>query len=215
MKYKVTLNGRTYEVEVEAGKAMLLDEYEAIAPAAPAAALTDLVTKGQITKEAAEMLAAWGTKNKIKAVEEVGNSRRPNGDRVTRYRLVSDNGGDDLLIDVVTQKGGKTFIESAKFSPTDKTKLTPARILTGYVVAGVLLGAVGLYEPFAQWAGAGATVPLTGFGNLLAKGVREAIAEDGFLGIFTGGLKATAGGITAAITAGLTASLIFKAKDKS
>ena len=93
----------------------------------PAAALADLVTKGQITQEAADMLAAWGTKNKIKAVEEVGNSRRPNGDRVTRYRLVSDNGGDDLLIDVVTQKGkdGKTFIESAKFSPSDKTKLNP------------------------------------------------------------------------------------------
>lgn len=97
----------------------------------------------------------------------------------------------------------------------DKTKLTPARILVGYVVAGVLLGAIGLYKPIAEFAGAGATVPLTGFGYSLAKGVREAITEDGPLGILTGGLKATAGGITAAITAGLLASLIFKPKDKS
>ena len=97
----------------------------------------------------------------------------------------------------------------------DKTKLTPARILVAYVVAGVFLGAVGIYPKLAEFAGAGATVPLTGFGNTLAKGVREAIQADGFLGIFTGGLKATAGGITAAITAGLLASLIFKAKDKS
>ena len=97
----------------------------------------------------------------------------------------------------------------------DKTQLTPARILTGYVVVGVLLSALGLYEPLAQWGGAGATVPLTGFGNTLAKGVKEAVQEDGFLGIFTGGLKASAGGITAAILSGLIASLIFKAKDKS
>lgn len=97
----------------------------------------------------------------------------------------------------------------------DKTMLTPARILVSYVVAGVVLGAVGLYRPFADFAGAGASVPLTGFGNLLAKGVREAVQEDGFLGIFTGGLKASAGGITAAIVSGLLASLIFKAKDKS
>lgn len=97
----------------------------------------------------------------------------------------------------------------------DKTKLTPARILVAYVVAGVILGAVGLYPKLADFAGAGATVPLTGFGNTLAKGVREAIDEDGFLGIFTGGLKATAGGITAAIVAGLAASLVFKARDKS
>ena len=97
----------------------------------------------------------------------------------------------------------------------DKTKLTPARILVGYVVAGVLLGAVGLYKPFAEYAGAGATVPLTGFGYSLAKGVKEAIQEQGFLGIFTGGLKACAGGITAAIFAGLLASLFFKAKDKN
>ena len=97
----------------------------------------------------------------------------------------------------------------------DKTKLTPARILVGYVVAGVLLGALGLYQPIVDFAGAGATVPLTGFGNTLAKGVKEAVQQDGFLGIFTGGLKATAGGITAAIFAGLLASILFKAKDKS
>lgn len=97
----------------------------------------------------------------------------------------------------------------------DKTKLTPARILVSYVVAGVILGAVGLYTPFAEFAGAGAAVPLTGFGNTLAKGVREAVDEQGFLGIFTGGLKATAGGITAAILAGLLAALLFRPKDKS
>ena len=83
------------------------------------------------------------------------------------------------------------------------------------MVAGVILGGVGLYGPFAEFAGAGASVPLTGFGNLLAKGVKEAVDEQGFLGIFTGGLKATAGGITAAIAAGLLASLLFRAKDKA
>ena len=97
----------------------------------------------------------------------------------------------------------------------DKTKLTPARILVSYVVAGVLLGALGLYQPIADFAGAGASVPLTGFGNTLAKGVREAVQKDGFLGIFTGGLGATAGGIAAAVTAGLLASLLFKPRDKS
>ena len=97
----------------------------------------------------------------------------------------------------------------------DKTKLTPARILVIYVVAGVILGAVGAYKPLAEFAGAGATVPLTGFGYTLSKGVREAVDQDGFLGIFTGGLKATAGGITAAVFAGLLASILFKAKDKS
>lgn len=97
----------------------------------------------------------------------------------------------------------------------DKTKLTPARILVSYVVAGVVLGAIGVYKPLIEFAGAGATVPLTGFGSNLAKGVKEAVEQDGFLGIFTGGLKACAGGITAAITAGLLASLIFKARDKS
>lgn len=97
----------------------------------------------------------------------------------------------------------------------DKTKLTPARILVSYVVIGVLLGAIGVYEPFADFAGAGATVPLTGFGYNLAKGVKEAVDQDGFLGIFTGGLKATAGGIATAIIAGLAAGILFKAKDKS
>ena len=97
----------------------------------------------------------------------------------------------------------------------DKTKLTPARILVCFVVVGVFLGAVGVYGPLVDFAGAGATVPLTGFGNTLAKGVREAVDKDGFIGIFTGGLTASAGGIAAAITAGLVASLIFKAKDKS
>ena len=96
----------------------------------------------------------------------------------------------------------------------DLTGLTPAKILVSYVVVGVLLGALGLYQPLVDFAGAGASVPLTGFGNTLAKGVREAIAEDGFRGVFTGGLKATAGGITAAIAAGLTVSVIFKPKDK-
>ena len=97
----------------------------------------------------------------------------------------------------------------------DKTKLTPARILVSYVVIGVLLGAVGVYQPLAEFAGAGASVPLTGFGNTLAQGVREAIDEKGFLGIFTGGLTATAGGIAGAIVAGLLASLLFRPKDKS
>jgi stage V sporulation protein AE len=97
----------------------------------------------------------------------------------------------------------------------DKTKLTPARILVSFVVIGVILGGIGLYEPLTEFAGAGASVPLTGFGNLLAKGVKEAVDEKGFLGIFTGGLKSAAGGITAAIFAGLLASLIFKPKDKS
>ena len=97
----------------------------------------------------------------------------------------------------------------------DKTKLTPARILVSYVVIGVILGALQLYKPLVDFAGAGATVPLTGFGNTLSKGVKEAIDDKGFIGIFTGGLKATAGGITAAILAGLVVSILFKARDKS
>lgn len=97
----------------------------------------------------------------------------------------------------------------------DKTKLTPARILVSYVVIGVFLGAVGLYDKLLDFAGAGASVPLTGFGNTLARGVREAIEKDGFIGIFTGGLTAAAGGIAAAIIAGLITSILFKAKDKS
>lgn len=96
----------------------------------------------------------------------------------------------------------------------DRTALTPARILTVYVVAGVVLGAVGLYQPFADWAGFGATVPLTGFGNLLAKGVREAFAEKGLLGAFTGGFTAAAGGIGAAVFFGLIVSLFFRSREK-
>ena len=96
----------------------------------------------------------------------------------------------------------------------DKTKLTPARILTGYVVTGVLLSALGLYEPLVQWGGAGATVPLTGFGHNLAKGVSKAVAEKGWLGVFTGGLTATAGGITAAVVFAVIMALIFKPGDK-
>jgi len=97
----------------------------------------------------------------------------------------------------------------------DYTKLTPARILVSYVVAGVILGGLGLYQPLVDFAGAGATVPLTGFGNLLAKGVRDAIAEKGAIGILTGGLTATAGGITAAVVCGIIVALVFKPKDKS
>ena len=97
----------------------------------------------------------------------------------------------------------------------DKTKLTPARILVSYVVIGVILGAVGVYESLVEFAGAGASVPLTGFGYALSKGVKEAVQQDGFLGIFTGGLKACAGGITIAVFFGLLTSLIFKPKDKS
>ena len=96
----------------------------------------------------------------------------------------------------------------------DKTKLTPARILTGYVVAGVLLSALGLYQPRVDWGGAGATVPLTGFGHSLAKGVAKSVAEKGWLGVFTGGLTATAGGITAAVVFAVIMALIFKPGDK-
>jgi len=97
----------------------------------------------------------------------------------------------------------------------DKTKLTPARILVSYVAIGVILGGTGIYQYIVDFAGAGATVPLTGFGYSIAKGVKEAVQEDGLIGALTGGLKATAGGITAAILAGLIAAFLFKAKDKS
>ena len=97
----------------------------------------------------------------------------------------------------------------------DKTKLTPARILVCYVVAGVILGALGLYEHLVDFAGAGATVPLTGFGNTLAKGVREAVQEQGILGALTGGLKASAAGIAAAVFFGFLAALVCSPKDKS
>lgn len=97
----------------------------------------------------------------------------------------------------------------------DKTKLTPARILTSYVVAGVILGAIGVYQPLVDWAGAGATVPLTGFGNLLTKGVREAIDKDGPIGILTGGFTAAAGGIGAAVFFSVLVAAVFKPGDKN
>ena len=96
----------------------------------------------------------------------------------------------------------------------DYTRLTPARILTSYVVMGVILGALGLYEPFAEWAGAGATVPLTGFGNVIAKGICEAVGEKGLLGIFSGGFTAASAGLGAAVIAGLLVSLLCRPKDK-
>lgn len=97
----------------------------------------------------------------------------------------------------------------------DFTKLTPARILVGFVVAGVVLSAAGLYEPLVELAGAGATVPLTGFGHLLAKGVRDGVDESGALGIFIGGLRSAAGGVTAAVAFGLAASLLSRPKSRS
>ncbi len=97
----------------------------------------------------------------------------------------------------------------------DKTSLTPARILVCYVVAGVVLGGLGIYPYLVEWGGAGATVPLTGFGYLLAKGVAEAVAEQGTLGILTGGLTAAAGGVTAAVLFALLAALLFKSRPKS
>ena len=96
----------------------------------------------------------------------------------------------------------------------DKTKLTPARILVSYVVAGVILGALGIYKYIVEFGGAGATVPLTGFGYTLAEGVRKAVDEKGGWGILTSGLTATAGGISAAVVFGWLAGLIFKQKDK-
>ncbi len=97
----------------------------------------------------------------------------------------------------------------------DYTKLTPARILVAYVVSGVVLGAIGIYKPIIDWAGAGASVPLTGFGYLLADGVKTAVKENGILGALTGGLEASAGGITAALLFGFIMALIFKPGDKS
>jgi len=97
----------------------------------------------------------------------------------------------------------------------DKTKLTPARILVSYVTAGVILSGIGVYQPLADWAGAGATVPLTGFGHLLAKGVKKAVAEQGVLGAFTGGITSAAGGITAAIFFGFLVALLCKPKPKN
>ena len=97
----------------------------------------------------------------------------------------------------------------------DYTKLTPARILVSYVVIGVLLGAFGLYQPLLDFAGAGASIPLTGFGALLAKGVREAVAEQGLFGAFSGGLTASSAGISVAIFTALLVALLSKSKDKS
>ena len=96
----------------------------------------------------------------------------------------------------------------------DRTNLTPARILTGYVVAGVFLQAVGVYQYVVDWGGAGATVPLTGFGYTLARGVAKAVAEKGLLGVVTGGLAATAGGIAAAVVFGLLMAVLFRPKEK-
>lgn len=96
----------------------------------------------------------------------------------------------------------------------DKTKLTPARILVAYVVAGVILGAIGVYDPLIKFAGCGATTPLTGFGNLIAKGIREDVDKTGLLGALTGGLGAAAGGVSAALCFGLLAALIFTSKKK-
>lgn len=95
-----------------------------------------------------------------------------------------------------------------------KTNISPARILVVFVTAGVFLTLIGIYEPVVNWGGAGATVPLTGFGYSLAKGVKEAVAKEGIIGIFTGGVIATAGGITAAILFGYLVALIFKPKTK-
>lgn len=97
----------------------------------------------------------------------------------------------------------------------DKTKLTPARILVSYVIGGVVLGALDIYKPLIDIAGAGATLPLSGFGYLISKGVREAVERDGLLGALTGGLTATAGGITAALFFGLLSSFIFKSKPRN
>lgn len=96
----------------------------------------------------------------------------------------------------------------------DRTKLTPARILVGYVVAGVILGAVGIYKPIVDFAGAGATTPLTGFGYLVSKGIREAVNEKGLIGAFTGALTAASGGISAALIFGFLAALVFRTKKK-
>ncbi|MBE5922319.1 MAG: stage V sporulation protein AE [Lachnospiraceae bacterium] len=96
----------------------------------------------------------------------------------------------------------------------DKTKLLPGRIMTAIVCIGVILGAIGIYEPFSEWAGSGATIPLFGFGNTLFKGVKEAVDKEGFFGIFKGGLTKSAAGITAALVFAYLAALFFKPKMK-
>lgn len=120
----------------------------------------------------------------------------------------------DIFVDVL-----KAFLVGGIFCAIgqvliDYTKLTPARILVSYVVGGVILGALGIYKPIIDWGGSGATVPLTGFGYLLANGVREAVDERGLIGALTGGLTASAGGITAAILFGLLMAIIFKPGNK-
>ncbi len=122
------------------------------------------------------------------------------------------------MLDCLTELA-KAFLVGGAFCVVaqiliDKTKLTPARILVCYVCAGVLLGAIGVYEPLLKFAGCGASVPLTGFGNVIARGVREAVNTRGFIGIFTGSLTAAAGGIAAALVFGYLAALIFKGKPK-
>lgn len=96
----------------------------------------------------------------------------------------------------------------------DKTKLTPARILVGYVILGIILSVCGIYGPLVEWGGAGATVPLTGFGHLLAEGTAEAVRAKGIIGVFTGGLCAAAAGITASVVFGFIAALVVKPKQK-
>lgn len=108
---------------------------------------------------------------------------------------------------------GGTFCLIAQIL-VDKTRITPARILVGYVVAGVLLTAVGIYKPLVELASCGATTPLTGFGYLLAKGVKDAVNEKGLIGAFTGGLSSTAGGISSAVFFGYIVGVIFKGKSK-
>lgn len=120
----------------------------------------------------------------------------------------------DILIDLLKAFAVGGFICLIGQFLIDITKLTPGRILVALVVAGVALTAVGAYEPIVEWAGAGATVPLTGFGYTMAKGVEKAIAEQGLRGILTGGLSAAAGGVTAAILCGIVASFLAKPKEK-
>lgn len=119
-----------------------------------------------------------------------------------------------MLLDILRAFIVGGIICSAGQLLIDYTKLTPARILTGFVVAGVILSAVGIYGPLVEFAGAGATVPLTGFGHTLAEGIRRTISDDGILGIFTGGMTAASGGITAALLFGVLAAAVFPQRDK-
>ncbi len=121
----------------------------------------------------------------------------------------------DIVIDLLKAFAVGGMICVAGQLLIDLTKLTPARILVTFVVLGVILGVLNVYEPLVEFAGAGAAVPLTGFGYTLSKGVREAVAIDGALGIFTGGLRAGAGGISAAIVFGFLAASVFKSKPKT